>query len=84
VWWARKVFDSQRGRSVQSVPTSPSFGVLCWASWRQRETGEGEVHAEPRSRWCTWLVTDQMRRVKFSERFRPAVQAEPGGCRCGK
>ena len=48
----RKVFDSQRAGGYSPLDF-PLFGGLCWASWRQSETGGGAVHAEPRSRWST-------------------------------
>ena len=51
-WWARKGL-TRKGPEVTVRSTSPSSGGLCWASWRQSETGGGAVYAEPRSRWST-------------------------------
>ncbi len=44
---------TRKGPEVTVRSTSPSLGGLCWASWRQSETGEERWYAEPRSRWST-------------------------------
>ena len=71
VWWP-EVFDSQRGRRLQSARLPP-WAVCAGLVWRQGDAGE-ECTQSVRPRWTTRPGDGSECRVEFREL---AVQPEP-------